>query len=63
MSEEDLKYFRDTFNIDLKNRSDEEIESILDALESKLNEELLNIQKENLALEKEIIELMNRGTE
>ena len=63
MSEEDYKYFNDTFNIDLKNRSDEEIESILDALESKLNEELLNIQKENLALEKEILELMNRGTE
>lgn len=63
MSEEDLKYFRDTFNIDFKGRSDEEIESILDALEDKLNEELLNIQKENLALEKEILELMNKGTE
>ncbi len=63
MSEEDLKYFKDTFNIDLKDRSDEEIESILDALEKKLNEELLNIQKENLSLEKEILELMNERTE
>ena len=63
MSEEDIKYFKDTFNIDFKNRSDEEIESILDALEKKLNEELINIQKENLALEKEMLELMNRGTE
>ena len=63
MSEEDLKYFKDTFNIDFKNRSDEEIESILDALEMKLNEELINIQKENLALEKEMLELMNKGAE
>ena len=63
MSEEDLNYFKETFNIDFKNRSDEEIESILDALEKKLNEELINIQKENLALEKEMLELMNSGTE
>ena len=65
MSEEDIKYFKETFNIDFRNKSDEEIEIILDALEKKLNEELITIQKENLNLEKELLEMMNgnAGTE
>ena len=62
MSEEDIKYFKETFNIDFRDKSDEEIEIILDALEKKLNEELITIQKENLNLEKELLEMMNGRT-
>ena len=63
MSEEDIKYFKETFNIDFKDKSDEEIERTLAILEQKLNEELLAIQKENLNLEKELLKMVNVNTE
>ena len=63
MSEEDKKYFKETFNIDFYNKTEEEIENTLDELEKKLNEELISLQKENLNLEKELLSIMNSNTE
>ena len=63
MSEEDIKYFKETFNIDFRDKSDEEIERTLTVLEQNLNKELLAIQKENLNLEKELLKMVNIDTE
>ncbi len=60
MNQEDIEFFRSTFNVDLANKSNEEIEVLLNKIEEDLNMKLLKAQKENLELEKELLDLMNR---
>ena len=60
MNQEDIEFFRSTFNVDLANKSNEEIEILLNKIEEDLNMKLLKAQKENLELEKELLDLMNR---
>ena len=61
MNKEDIEYFKNTFNIDFENKSEEEIEKYLDLIEKDLNEKLIKAQKENLELEKQLIDLLKKN--
>ncbi len=59
LSFDDIEYFKNNFNIDLTNKTEEEIEVCLEEIEENLNRKIIEAQKENLQLEKEIIQIMN----
>lgn len=60
ISPEDIEYFKTNFNVDLTNKTEEEIDACLEDIENNLNKKIYEAQKENLQLEKEIIQLMNK---
>ena len=59
LNQEDIEYIKNTFNVDLSNKSEDEINIILEKIENDLNQKIVEAQKENLRLEKEIIQLMS----
>ena len=59
LSFDDIEYFKNNFNIDLTNKTEEEIEVCLEEIEENLNRKIIEAQKENLQLEKEIIQILN----
>ena len=59
-NQEEIEYFKTNFNIDLANKTEEETIAALEKIERDLNRQINKTKKENLELERKIIQLLSQ---